>query len=119
MPSVNQIELHPLCQQRPVVSYCLQNSIVVQAYCPVIRGKMDHPVIQEVAKQHNRDPAQILLRWSLQKGFVPLPKSATPERIHSNTHLYDFSLSEDDMTKLDNLDKGKAGSISWNPVDAP
>jgi diketogulonate reductase-like aldo/keto reductase len=113
MPAVNQIEvcglvtsalcimerqhgavqLHPLCQQQPIVSYCQQHSIAVQAYCPILRGKMDHPVIQEIsAKVHSnllqmfsllilspawgpaiypqldRDPAQILLRWSLQKG---------------------------------------------------
>jgi len=119
MPSVNQIELHPLCQQKPIVSYCRQNSIVVQAYCPLIKGKMDHPVIQEVANKHNREPAQILLRWSLQNGFVPLPKSATPERIRSNARLYDFALDPDDMSKLDALDKGKEGAVSWNPVDFP
>jgi len=117
MPSVNQIELHPFCQQKLIVEYCIRNSIVVQAYCPLIRGKMDHPVIQAVANKHDRDPAQILLRWSLQKGFVPLPKSATPERIHSNTRLYDFALDNDDMAKLDALDQGKQGAISWNPVD--
>jgi diketogulonate reductase-like aldo/keto reductase len=89
--------------------------------------------------QYNRDPAQILLRWSLQKGyfsasepfhhssdcllqndsFVPLPKSATPERIHSNARLYDFALDADDMTALDGLDKGTEGAISWNPVNFP
>ncbi|TFK53850.1 Aldo/keto reductase [Heliocybe sulcata] len=119
MPAVNQIELHPFCQQKPIVSYCNEHSIVVQAYCPIIRGKMDDPVIQQLASKHGRDPAQVLLRWSLQRGFVPLPKSATPSRIHSNTQLYDFSLSADDMSKLDALDKGKDGAISWNPVDAP
>ncbi|KAF5380620.1 hypothetical protein D9615_004546 [Tricholomella constricta] len=124
MPSVNQIELHPLCQQRPIVSYCRKHSIVVQAYCPIMRGKLDHPTIRELAtkqrsrSQYGRDPAQILLRWSLQKGFVPLPKSATPARIYSNTQLYDFILSEESMVMLDALDRGKAGAISWNPVDA-
>ncbi|KAJ6594054.1 NADP-dependent oxidoreductase domain-containing protein [Mycena capillaripes] len=119
MPTVNQIELHPLCQQRPIVEYCKANSIVVQAYCPIIRGKMDNDVITKIASKHNRDPAQILLRWSLQKGFVPLPKSATPSRIHSNAQLYDFELSEEEMFSLDALDRGKEGAISWNPVDAP
>ena len=89
-------------------------------------------------KKYNRDPAHILLRWSLQKGwvfflfithpslilyqprsFVPLPKSSTPSRIHSNANLYDFELTEDDIQKLDALDRGKAGAISWNPVDSP
>lgn len=119
-PAVNQVELHPFCQQRPIVEYCKEHGIVVQAYCPLVRGKMDDPVIQAIAKKHdNRDPGQILCRWSLQKGFVPLPKSATPARIHSNAQLYDFELDEQDMSALDGLDKGKDGAISWNPVDAP
>ncbi|KAF7432780.1 hypothetical protein PC9H_004723 [Pleurotus ostreatus] len=119
MPSVNQIELHPFCQQKPIVEYCRKHAIVVQAYCPILRGKMDHEVIQEIAKKHARDPAQILIRWSLQRGFVPLPKSATPGRIHSNAQVYDFSLNEDDMKDLDSLDRGAEGAISWNPVGAP
>ncbi|KAJ8596381.1 Aldo/keto reductase [Rhizopogon salebrosus TDB-379] len=119
MPAVNQIELHPLCQQRPIVDYCREHSIVVQAYCPIIRGNMDHPVIQMIAHNHDRDAAQVLLRWSLQKGFVPLPKSATPERIRSNAQLYDFELNPEEMAQLDGLDRGKEGAVSWNPVDAP
>ncbi|KAG6378339.1 NADP-dependent oxidoreductase domain-containing protein [Boletus reticuloceps] len=111
MPAVNQIEarsiLHPLCQQRPIVDYCRAQSIVVQAYCPIIRGQMDQSVIQAIAKKYERDPAQILIRWSLQKGFVPLPKSATPSRIKSNADIYDFSLGSEDVTLLDNLDMGK------------
>ncbi|KZT08439.1 Aldo/keto reductase [Laetiporus sulphureus 93-53] len=117
VPSVNQIELHPFCQQKAIVSYCREHSIVVQAYCPILRGKLDDPTIGEVASKHNRDPAQVLLRWSLQKGFVPLPKSVTPSRIQSNIRLYDFALDDEDMARLDALDKGSGGSISWNPVD--
>jgi diketogulonate reductase-like aldo/keto reductase len=117
-PSVNQVELHPLCQQKSIVKYCKENNIVVQAYSPILRGKMDDPVIVEIAQRLDRDPAQVLIRWSLQKGFVPLPKSATPSRIRSNTQLYDFELSEEDMTKLDALDKGKEGAVTWNPIDA-
>lgn len=119
IPAVNQIELHPLCQQQPIVDYCRTNGIVVQAYCPILRGQMDNSVIWSIAKKYGRDPAQILLRWSLQKGFVPLPKSATPDRIRSNAELYDFVLDSEDVVLLDGLDAGKAGGISWNPVDAP
>ncbi|KAI0365615.1 Aldo/keto reductase [Pilatotrama ljubarskyi] len=116
-PAVNQIELHPLCQQRPIVKYCKEKGIIVQAYCPIIRGRMDHPVIIELSQKYNKDPAQILLRWSLQHGFVPLPKSSQPARIHSNAQVFDFELTEADVGLLDSLDKGKAGAISWNPVD--
>ncbi|KAL1748733.1 NADP-dependent oxidoreductase domain-containing protein [Schizophyllum fasciatum] len=118
LPSVNQIELHPLCQQKDIVEYCKKNNIVVQAYCPIIRGQLDNAVIQSLAKKHARDPAQILIRWSLQRGFVPLPKSETPSRIHSNAQVYDFELSDEDVAQLDGLDRGKDGAISWNPVDA-
>ncbi|KAL0068847.1 hypothetical protein AAF712_004178 [Marasmius tenuissimus] len=116
MPSVNQIELHPYCQQRPIVEYCQKNDILVEAYCPIIRGKMDDEVITSISNKYQRDPAHILLRWSLQKG--PLPKSATPSRIHSNAQLYDFELDSDDMARLDGLDRGKDGAVSWNPVNA-
>jgi len=119
VPCVNQIELHPLCQQTGIVKYCKENNIVVQAYCPIIRGRMNEPAITALATKYNRDPAHILLRWSLQKGFVPLPKSATRDRIHSNANLYDFELTEDDMQALEALDRGTAGAISWNPVNVP
>ncbi|KAF8200643.1 Aldo/keto reductase [Pholiota molesta] len=119
LPSVNQIELHPFNQQTEIVKYCKENNIVVQAYCPLVHGKMDHPIILGLAAKHKRDPAQILVRWSLQKGFVPLPKSSRAARIQSNADVYDFELDVDDMRKMESLDRGKAGSISWNPVAAP
>ncbi|KZV67874.1 Aldo/keto reductase [Peniophora sp. CONT] len=117
MPAVNEIELHPLNQQRPIVDYCVKNSIVVEAYCPLIRGAFDNPTLQEVSKKVGKSPSQILVRWSLQKGFVPLPKSANPERIAHNAHIFDFNLSEEDMAALDGLDQGDAGAISWNPIN--
>jgi len=117
-PTVNQIELHPLCQQKPIVEYCNANNIVVQAYCPLLRGDFSNPVIQEVAKDNNKTPSQILVRWSIQRGFVPLPKSSQPERVVSNVDIFDFELSKADMEMLDALDNGDAGAISWNPVNA-
>ncbi|KAF8623076.1 hypothetical protein AX15_006493 [Amanita polypyramis BW_CC] len=116
-PAVNQIELHPSCQQKPIVNYCLANNIVIEAYTSLVRGRMmDHPTIVEIATKHNRDPAQILIRWSIQKGFVPLSKSVTPERIRSNTQVFDFELAVEDMASLDSLDKGDAGAVTWNPI---
>jgi len=116
-PTVNQIELHPLCQQKPIVEYCNKHNIVVQAYCPLIRGDFSSPVLQEVSKSVKKDPSQVLVRWSIQRGFVPLPKSSDPERVRSNVDIFDFELSDENMAKLDGLDKGKEGAISWNPVD--
>ena len=69
-PSVNQIELHPFCQQKEIVEYCTKHGIFVQAYCPLVRGKFDNPVLQEVARKYKKDVAQVLVRWSLQRGYV-------------------------------------------------
>ncbi|KAF8690171.1 hypothetical protein AX14_003103 [Amanita brunnescens Koide BX004] len=118
-PAVNQIELHPFCQQRPIVEYCRANNIVIEAYSPIVRGNMDHPVIKRIAEKYSRDLAQILIRWSIQKGYVPLPKSVTLERIRSNAQVFDFELSDKDMSDLDSLDKGDSGAISWNPINCP
>ncbi|THH32833.1 hypothetical protein EUX98_g1334 [Antrodiella citrinella] len=117
LPSINQIELHPLCQQRPIVDFCNANGIVVQAYCPIIQGHMDQPVITSMAKKHGRDPAHILLRWSLQRGFLPLIRSTNPARILSNTQIYDFELSGEEVADLSALDKGGEGAIAWNPIN--
>ncbi|KAG8747771.1 hypothetical protein FRC12_013995 [Ceratobasidium sp. 428] len=68
--------------------------------------------------QHKVSAAQILVRWSLQKGYVPLPKSTHEERIAANANVYEFELSAQDMASLDALDQGAKGAVSWNPVDA-
>ncbi|EJU03846.1 Aldo/keto reductase [Dacryopinax primogenitus] len=118
-PTVNQIELHPWCQQRPIVEYCQKNNIVVEAYSPLTRGDyLNDPTLQAIAKTHNKEPAQVLIRWSLQKGYSPLPKSATPSRVASNADVYSFSLSEEEMAKLDAQDKAEKGAVTWNPVNA-
>ncbi|GAA5998663.1 aldo/keto reductase [Rhodotorula paludigena] len=116
MPEVNQIELHPFLQQKPIVEYCQKHDIVIEAYCPILRGqRFDDETLQKVSKKHDTSVAQVLIRWSLQKGYVPLPKSDTPARIQANADLFDFELDKDDMAALDALDEGKP--VSWNPVN--
>ncbi|KAJ8588920.1 Aldo/keto reductase [Rhizopogon salebrosus TDB-379] len=119
LPDVNQIELHPFCQQRPIVEYCQAKRIAVQAYSPLVTGQLDHDVLKRLATKHNKDEAQVLIRWSLQKGFVPLPKSSRPDRIRSNTLVFDFELDRHDMDALEALDRGEEGAVTWNPVDQP
>jgi diketogulonate reductase-like aldo/keto reductase len=104
--------LHPFAQQKAVVEYCKKNGIVIEAYCPIVRNrKADDPTIAAIAKAHGVSPNQVLIRWSLQKGFVPLPKSDNPDRIKLNAELYSFTLSADDVAKIDGLDQGAAGAI--------
>ncbi|WVO13239.1 hypothetical protein L204_100852 [Cryptococcus depauperatus] len=119
-PAVNQIELHPFCQQRDIVKYCQEHGIVIEAYSPIVRANQkyfNHPTLKEVANKHSKEVAQILIRWSLQKGFVPLPKSVTPSRIESNAQVFDFELDQEDMAEIDGLDQGAAGAITWNPIN--
>jgi len=115
---VNQVEIHPWCQQREIVEYCQKEGIVVQAYCPLVRGqKMKDPVLVEIAKRHARTPAQVLVRWSLQKGFVPLPKSDHEDRIKENMGVFGWELDGEGMKALDALDEGDSGAVSWNPTN--
>ncbi|MFY1069086.1 aldo/keto reductase [Enterococcus sp. AD013-P3] len=112
MPMVNQIFLAPGEKQEEVVSYCEDNDILLEAYSPLGTGKIfEVPEMKALAEKHNRSIAQIALRWSLQHGFLPLPKSVTPSRIKENAQLFDFELSKTDMAQIDALDGvvGKAG----------
>ena len=68
--TLTMLQIHPFCQQKPIVEYCSKHGILIEAYCSVVRGAMDHPVIADIAKKYNKEPAQVLLRWSLQTGFV-------------------------------------------------
>ncbi|KJZ74065.1 hypothetical protein HIM_06514 [Hirsutella minnesotensis 3608] len=111
-PHVNQLELHPWCQHRELAKYCSDNGIVLQAYSPLSCGEyLKDKTLGEVAAKHNKSPAQILIRWGLQKDWVPLPKSGNPDRIKENADVFDFSLDEEDMKALDGLDKGATGAI--------
>lgn len=110
-PHVNQIELHPWLQQKEIVSYCNNHGITVQAYCPLARGqRFDDVTLQRVAEKHDVAPSQILIKYSLQKGWVPLPKSDNPARIEANFNVQ-FTLDNDDMIGLDGLDQGRAGAL--------
>lgn len=117
VPSVNQIELHPYLQQPEITAFCQEQGIVVEAYCPLTRGeRFKDPVLVKIAESSGKSPAQVLIRWSLQRGFVPLPKSDTASRIKQNSEVFDFEISETDMKKIDALNEDK--SIFHNPVDA-
>jgi len=115
---VNQIELHPYCQQKTIVDFCRLHGIVVQAYTPLVQGQFGNPVLQALSKKYGKDPAQILIRWSLQHSFVPLPKSQNPDLVRSNIDVFDFEMSTEDIERLDQLDRGKDGAVTWNPIDA-
>ncbi|KAI1777296.1 aldo/keto reductase [Hypoxylon cercidicola] len=107
-PAVNQILLHPWTQQRETVDYCNEHGIILQAFSPLARGiKLQESVLVGIAEKVGKSPAQVLIRYCLQKGWVPLPKSEKEEHIKQNADVFDFSISQDDMATLDGLDRGQ------------
>ncbi|GHT60175.1 hypothetical protein FACS1894109_17430 [Spirochaetia bacterium] len=113
-PQVNQIRLCPGDTQDEVVAYSRKHNILLEAYSPLGVGKIfDSPEIQGFAKKYNRSIAQVCIRWSLQRGYLPLPKSVTPARIAENTHVFDFELSAEDVEKIAGLTG--IGGTSQNP----
>jgi methylglyoxal/glyoxal reductase len=118
LPAVNQIELHPWCQQREVVAFCNAHGIAVVAYSPLTKGmKLDDPGLTAMAREVQRTPAQVLLRWSLQRGFVTIPKSAKKERIIENAAIFDFSLGAEQMARLDSFNQEH--HVTWDPRSEP
>lgn len=115
-PMVNQIELHPGQNQDETVAYCQANGIVVEAWSPLGRGKLqDHPLLNRLAETHQKSLAQICLRWCLQKNTLPLPKSVTPSRIVENTNLFDFALNDEEMEAISRM--APCGSSGHHPDD--
>lgn len=108
VPAVNQVPFSPFNQQKKLWSICEDNGIRIEGYSPLSRGsKLGDPVVGKVAKAHGRTPAQIMIRWALQKGVITIPKSVHRERILENTAVFDFELSVEDMTALDGLDRSR------------
>ncbi|MDQ3064979.1 MAG: aldo/keto reductase [bacterium] len=117
-PAVNQVELHVFLQQPELVAFCEENGIVVQAYSPLAHAKgIDDKVLAEIAAKLNKTPAQIMLRWCIEAGTVPLPKSATPKRIHENMEIFDFELDIEDIQKIQQLDSNMR--TCWDPTRSP
>jgi diketogulonate reductase-like aldo/keto reductase len=116
LPAVNQIELTPFLQRQETVALCRKLGIKLEAYSPLTRGqRLNHPVVLELATLLARSPAQVLLRWGIQQGFVILPKSVQPARIEENAALFDFELDAQAMQRLDALEEGLV--TGWNPAD--
>ncbi|KAF1954937.1 Aldo/keto reductase [Byssothecium circinans] len=112
--SVNQVELHPWLARKDIVDWCNKRGVILQAYSPIVRAtKTDDPLLLPLAKKYGKTTSQILLRWSLQMGFVPLPKSVTKSRIEENAQLYDFELTEEEMKSLDT---GVYEPSAWDPT---
>lgn len=117
-PMVDQMEFHPGYIQRNVLDYCRENGIVVEAWSPLGSGRLlADPLVNEIGAAHGKSAAQTCVRYALQHGIVPLPKSVTPERIAANADVFDFALTDAEMAALDAMPE--TGYSGYHPDDAP
>ncbi|MGH2914934.1 MAG: aldo/keto reductase [Solirubrobacteraceae bacterium] len=116
VPAVNQIELHPYLLNEQVRAYGEDQGIATEAWSPLAKGEvLDDPAIVEIAGRLQRTPAQVVLRWHLQRGSIVFPKSVTPARVRENFAVFDFELADDDLEVVASLDRGEDGRTGPNP----
>ncbi|NYH45205.1 2,5-diketo-D-gluconate reductase A [Micromonospora jinlongensis] len=116
VPAVNQIEAHPYFGNDEVRAYGREHNILTEAWSPIAQGKvLDDPTVVDIAGQLDRTPAQVVLRWHVQRGDIIFPKSTTPKRIEENTRIFDFELDDTAMERITALNRGEAGRQGPNP----
>jgi 2,5-diketo-D-gluconate reductase A len=107
-PAINQIEVHPYLTQDDVRGFCAQHQIAIEGWSPLGQGReLDDPTIREIAERIGKTPAQVVLRWHIERGDIVFPKSVTPARIKENFALFDFELSGEDVEAISALDKNE------------
>ena len=107
-PAVNQVELHPLLSQEELAEFCRGLGIQIEAYSPVARMDeklVKNPVLMEIARSHKKTVVQVILRWDYQHGIISIPKSSNPERLMQNIDIFDFSLTEQEMQRINSLNE--------------
>jgi 2,5-diketo-D-gluconate reductase A len=116
VPAVNQIEVHPYFGNEEVRAYGKAHNILTEAWSPIAQGKvLDDPTLLDIAGEVGRTVAQVVLRWHVQRGDIVFPKSTTPKRIEENFQIFDFTLDDAAMERIDGLNKGEAGRQGPNP----
>jgi 2,5-diketo-D-gluconate reductase A len=108
-PAINQIEVHPFLTQTELCAFCAEHEIAVEAWSPLARGRelLENPELTEIARDRDRTPAQVALRWHIQKGHIVFPKSVTPQRIRENIDVFDFELTSEDMERISALNRNQ------------
>jgi len=107
VPSINQIELNPQFQQTALCAFDRAHGIATQSWSPLARGDFSDPVVEALARKHGKTPAQIVLRWHIERGLIAIPRSSHPARIRENIAIFDFALDADDMAKFTALDTAR------------
>jgi diketogulonate reductase-like aldo/keto reductase len=118
VPAVNQIELHPWWPNEDVVDYCRTNNIAIMGYSPLGKGHfLNDPYLIKLSERYGKTPAQILIRWSIQNGFITIPKTTSGiERLKENMNVFDFALSNEDMKGLADYGRKNPQNTGWDPT---
>ena len=117
-PAMNQLELHPWLQRRSLVDFCRERRIAITAYSPLTKGRrLGDARLAAIAARHGRSPAQVLVRWALEQGWVVIPKSVRQERVRENAAVRDFTLDEAALAEMSGWEEGLV--TGWDPVSQP
>jgi diketogulonate reductase-like aldo/keto reductase len=116
-PAVNQIEFHPFIykEQKELLDFCHNKGIVFEAYSPLAQGHLNDDILTLIAKKQGKSSSQVMLRWAVQKGTIPLPRSRNPSHIKENFEIFDFELSDKEMSHIDDLSNDDRQS--WDPTN--
>ena len=107
-PVINQIERHPNLNRKELIEFCKSHNMNIEAWSPLARGKLiDNKTLESIAEKYDKTVAQIILRWNIENKIVVIPKSITKERIEENIDIFDFSLEEEDIKKIDSMNNNK------------
>ena len=118
MPMVNQVEIHPFSTKNNIINYCKDNNIKVVAWSPISRGRvLSNDLMIDLSQKYKKSIVQIVLRWHMQKGVIPIPKSSNENRIKENIDIFDFEISSEDMKAIDSLDEGYDMSVTTPPLN--
>lgn len=120
IPTVNQVELHPFFAQKSALELMKSYGVTPEAWGPFAEGNFGiftHPVLTEIGNKYSKTPAQVALRWNVQRGVVVIPKSVHRDRMEQNLDIWDFSLTDDDMSKIDALDVGKSQIVDHTSTE--
>ena len=118
IPAINQIEYHPGQMQKETVEYCKKHDILIEAWSPLGTGRMlSNELLISLAKKYNKSVAQLCIRWCLQNGTLPLPKSVTPARIRENSKVFDFEITDEDMQQISSMEYFGGSGLNPDEVD--
>lgn len=117
-PMVNQLEFHPGFEQKEAVTSCKKHHIIVESWGPLAQGKLiGNSILEEMGKKYGKTAAQLCIRWTIQKGIIPLPKSIDCDRIASNAKVFDFNITDSDMAAIDGINNAGYSGLDPDKID--